>query len=79
MYENFSYCQLQNEAERKLEVEMQKRRERIEKWRLERKKGEVTASDEVTSKLDEEQQQEKKWTLDNEEEDEESAPQETGK
>uniref|UniRef100_A0A1I7VIB5 Probable ATP-dependent RNA helicase DDX46 n=1 Tax=Loa loa TaxID=7209 RepID=A0A1I7VIB5_LOALO len=68
-----------NEAERKLEVEMQKRRERIEKWRLERKKGEVTASDEGTSKVEGRQQQEKKWTLDNEEEDEESTPQEIEK
>lgn len=53
---------------------MQKRRERIEKWRLERKKGEVATSDESTSKI-EGQQQEKKWTLDNEEEDEESISQ----
>lgn len=58
---------------------MQKRRERIEKWRLERKKGEVTTSDEGTSKIEERQQQEKKWTLDNEEEDEESIPQDIEK
>ncbi|OZC09870.1 hypothetical protein X798_02976 [Onchocerca flexuosa] len=68
-----------NEAERKLEVEMQKRRERIEKWRLERKKGVVTTSEESTSKIEEQQQQEKKWTLDNEEEDEESTPQDIEK
>uniref|UniRef100_A0A915PWZ0 Probable ATP-dependent RNA helicase DDX46 n=1 Tax=Setaria digitata TaxID=48799 RepID=A0A915PWZ0_9BILA len=68
-----------NEAERKLEVEMQKRRERIEKWRLERKKGEATSNEESTSKTEEQHQQEKKWTLDNEEEDEESTSQDTEK
>ncbi|VDN90886.1 unnamed protein product [Brugia pahangi] len=67
-----------NEAERKLEIEMQKRRERIEKWRLERKKGEITSNESI-SKIGERQQQEKKWTLDNEEEDEESTPQEIEK
>ncbi|KAM3726447.1 putative ATP-dependent RNA helicase [Dirofilaria immitis] len=68
-----------NEAERKLEVEMQKRRERIEKWRLERKKGEVTIGEESISKMEELQQHEKKWTLDNEEEDEENTQQDIEK
>lgn len=54
----------QDEAGRKLEIEMQKRRERIEKWRQERKKKEAS----VTEKIE---QTEKKWTLDNEEEDDE--------
>ncbi|KHN75722.1 putative ATP-dependent RNA helicase DDX46 [Toxocara canis] len=57
-----------DEAERKLEIEMQKRRERIERWRQERKKkedGEDTKGEEGSSK-------EHEWTLDNEDDDEET-------
>ncbi|VDN03008.1 unnamed protein product [Thelazia callipaeda] len=63
-----------SEVERKLEIEMQKRRERIEKWRQQRKKGEKMENEETTT--DTETKQEKKWTLDNEEEDEDSTQQE---
>lgn len=35
---------MQEEAEKRLEAEMQKRRERIEKWRAEKKKRELEAA-----------------------------------
>uniref|UniRef100_A0A914S388 VPS37 C-terminal domain-containing protein n=1 Tax=Parascaris equorum TaxID=6256 RepID=A0A914S388_PAREQ len=47
---------------------MQKRRERIERWRQERKKKE----DGEEAKVNEEDIKERKWTLDNEEEDDEN-------
>ncbi len=63
------YRFLQEEAEKKLEVEMQKRRERIEKWRNERKPlataGEKESTDDVG-----EMETAKQWTLDDEADDE---------
>uniref|UniRef100_A0A0N5A9Z6 Probable ATP-dependent RNA helicase DDX46 n=1 Tax=Syphacia muris TaxID=451379 RepID=A0A0N5A9Z6_9BILA len=54
-----------DEADRKLEIEMQKRRERIEKWRRERKKAEPEQKEE------EKTENTNSWTLDNEEDDDE--------
>ena len=52
----------------RLEVEMQKRRERIEKWRAEKKKKEVESTE---AAQDESQPKEaKKWSLEEEESDE---------
>ncbi|MFH4977529.1 hypothetical protein AB6A40_004238 [Gnathostoma spinigerum] len=61
-----------DEAERKLEIEMQKRRERIEKWREARKKTEEEAKNETSEKPAE--TSEHKWTLDNEEDDDDQQP-----
>ncbi|VDK46227.1 unnamed protein product [Anisakis simplex] len=61
-----------DEAERKLETEMQKRRERIERWREERRKKERGGKDEPKEETEAEpMDQQPKWTLDNEEDDDE--------
>ncbi|XP_071106220.1 probable ATP-dependent RNA helicase DDX46 [Haliotis cracherodii] len=60
------------EEQKRLEVEMQKRRERIEKWRAERKKKQELLPINITPPM-------KKWTLEDDDEDEDEVVQENDK
>lgn len=62
----------QEEEQKRLEVEMQKRRERIEKWRAERKKKQELLPINITPPM-------KKWTLEDDDEDEDEVVQENDK
>lgn len=63
---------LQEEEQKRLELEMQKRRERIERWRAERKKKELEATkkDGKTSILANLQLPMKKWSLEDDSDEE---------
>lgn len=60
---------LQEEEQKRLEMEMQKRRERIEYWRAERKKKQELISINIVSVS-------KKWLLEDEDDDDEEEVQE---
>lgn len=63
---------MQEEEQKRLELEMQKRRERIERWRAERKKKELEATkkDGKTSILANLQLPMKKWSLEDDSDEE---------
>ncbi|XP_044758445.1 probable ATP-dependent RNA helicase DDX46 [Coccinella septempunctata] len=61
------------EEQKKLELEMQKRRERIERWRAERKKKEQEATKKEAQKVAVPQGTSKKWSLEDDSEDEDKA------
>lgn len=66
----------QEEAEKRLEAEMQKRRERIEKWRAEKKKRELEAAKKEAEKgtlgANVPKVSVKAWSLEDDEEEEEA-------
>ena len=57
-------CSLQEEEQKRLELEMQKRRERIEQWRAERKKKQELLPINIAPVS-------KKWSLEDEDDDDE--------
>ena len=65
---------LQEEAEKQLEAEMQKRRERIEKWRAEKKKKELEATKKEAEKgtLTVPKAATKSWNLEDDDDEEEN-------
>ncbi|KAL1123116.1 hypothetical protein AAG570_002204, partial [Ranatra chinensis] len=79
--EPFDPTNLDKEEEQKrLELEMQKRRERIERWRAERKKKEVEAvKKEIKNSLSNLQLPSKKWNLEDDSDEEEDGKGEAGK